>query len=530
MRAQIVDWKAPDYGPIYRERKLRLRRIRKDGDLGWARARLYYKTRPVEFIEDWLFTYDPRKVSEGRAAYMPFILFPKQREYVRWLQERMDYAEEGIVEKSRDMGISWVSLAFAVWLWSFYPGANVSFGSRKEDLVDKLGDADSLFEKVRIMMRKLPPELRPIGWNEKKHALRLKIINPENGATMTGEGGANIGRGGRSTIYFVDESAFIEHPDEVDRALSENSDTRIHVSTPNGMGNLFAVKRHGGKHPVFTFHWTGDPRKDEAWYKRKKATLEPETVAQEIDLDYEASGGETVIRGPWVRASQALRRHYEEMGLDLKVGDGIGGLDVAGDGPDQNVFVPRWGPYIGDPSRWDDGDTHNTAGRARELCLREGCERLHYDSIGVGKGVTDSLKRMKGVPAQGVNTGSAVPNERWPDGKRAKDKFLNLKAYIWWTAREKLSNTYEHWLWVIGEGGRPHELDEMLFLPEDTKLANELCLPQYEFTEKGKIQIESKRHMIKVRKLKSPDSAEACIMNLAPVRKTSGQRKTKGLL
>ncbi len=529
MKAQIQDWKAPDYAEVFKERRKRLRKIRADGDIGWAKARRYYKTRPIEFVEDWLFTFDPRKVAEGRAAYMPFILFPRQKEYVRWLQERMDYGEEGIVEKSRDMGISWVSLAFGVWLWSFYPGANVSFGSRKEDLVDKLGDADSLFEKIRIMMRKLPKEMQPIGWEEKKHALRLKIINPENGATITGEGGANIGRGGRSTVYFVDESAFLEHPDETDRAISQNSDCRIHVSTPNGMGNLFAVKRHGGRHPVFTFHWTGDPRKDEAWYLRKKATLEPETVAQEIDLDYEASGGETVVRGIWVRASQQLRKHYEKLGIDLRSADGVGGLDVAGDGPDKSVFVPRWGALVGEPRAWDDGDTHNTAGKARELALEQKCARIQYDNIGVGKGVTDAFKRIKGVRVQGVNVGESPPAERWSDGKRTKEKFVNLKAYLWWTARERLHNAYEHWLFVIGEGGAPHELNDMLLLPDTPQLASEICLPQYEYTEAGKIQIESKKHMIKVRRLKSTDTADAVIVGLAPEKRSTGTNRTKGL-
>jgi hypothetical protein len=309
-----------------------------------------------------------------------------------------------------------------------------------------------------------------------------------------------------------------------------NSDTQIRVSTPNGMGNVFATKRHGGRHPVFTFHWSQDPRKDEAWYQKKCAALEPETIAQELDLDYEASGGDTVVRNVWVRASQQLRRHYEERHICLKSGDGVGGLDVGGGGKAKSVFVPRWGSLVGHSEDWSDGDTMNTAGRANELAVKHGCPRLHYDSIGVGLGVTAGLRRMKPTISQGVNVGESPTRTRWSDGKLAKEKFVNLKAELWWTARERLSNAYEHWLFLIGEGGKAHELEDMLFLPDDPAIASQLCLPMYHYAENGKIQIESKKHMIEVRGIPSNDHAEAIIVGLAPIKRASGSRRATGLL
>jgi phage terminase large subunit len=44
------------------------------------------------------------------------------------------------------------------------------------------------------------------------------------------------------------------------------SNCKIDVSTPNGPNGPFYRKRHGGKVPVFTFHWRDDPRKGPAWY------------------------------------------------------------------------------------------------------------------------------------------------------------------------------------------------------------------------------------------------------------------------
>ncbi|MEE8551524.1 MAG: terminase family protein [Gemmatimonadota bacterium] len=524
----ITDWKNPDYEPIYRRRNRRLDFVRLDGS--WDTLFAYYKTHPVDAIEDWVVTFDPRLASDGRPAYVPFILFPKQHEFIAWLWERFKNKEEGVVEKSRAMGASWLCIAFAWWLWMFYPGVKISFGSRVERDVDRIGDPDSLFEKFRLMMRRLPDELQPAGWDERDHAPFLKLINPENGNTITGEGGKQIGRGGRSTIYFVDEAAFIEYPDAVDKALSENTDCKIYVSTPNGTGNPFYRKRFGGKVPVFTFYWKDDPRKDEAWYEKKVRTLEPETVAQEIDLDYEASAGDVTVPAAWARASQLLRRQFAEDGLlpTITEKSGIGGLDVAAGGVGKSVFVPRYGPLVGQPTKWTDGDTINTAGRAQELAGHLQCYIVKFDSIGVGRGVSAALRRMEGARCQGVNVGDRPTRDRWPDGKRSKNKFVNLKAELWWIVRDRLRRTYEHWLHLAGEGGIQHELDDLLLLPDDSDLCSELSLPRYSFTETGKIQIESKRQLA-ARGIASPDSAEALILTYAPSPARKGSNRAVGL-
>lgn len=529
MRATVTDWKSPDYRAIYEERNWRLDVLRADRN-GWPKVFRYYKTHPIDAIEDWLVTYDPRPGKSGRPSYMPFILFPRQREFIEWLLERFLKREEGIVEKSRDMGVSWLCLAFAWWLWTFHPGVKISFGSRVERDVDRLKDPDSLFEKFRILMRMLPLELRPLSWNEDEHAPFLKLENPENWNMITGEGGKNIGRGGRSSIYFVDEAAFIEYPDAVDKALSENTDCKIYVSTPNGTGNPFYRKRFSGNFPVFTFRWTDDPRKDAAWYALKKRTLEPETLAQEVDLDYEASAGDMVIPALWVRCSQLLRKYLADEGLLPQVTEksGVGGLDVAAGGAAKSVFIPRYGPLVGQSVAWSDEDTINTAGRANEYAFLLECYTLKFDSIGVGRGVSAALRRMKGVHVQGVNVGDRPTRERWPDGKRSSEKFINLKAELWWTVRDRLRRTYEHWLHTAGDGGIQHDLDDLLLLPDDNALCAELSVPRYLYTENGKIQIESKRQMA-ARGVASPDYAEALILTFAPTPVRRGSNRAVGL-
>jgi len=194
----------PETVDEFARRQRLIRRVRADTE-GPAKARAFYKHHPVEFICDFAITYDPRNVALGRSPTMPFTLFPIQVLLVEWLHERIKTERSGLIEKSRDMGATFTACAFAVWLWLFWPGASVGFGSRKEMLVDTKGDPDSIFEKIRMIIANLPDFLLPAGLSP-RHLTYMKCINPETGSTITGEAGDNIGRGGRKLMYFKDEA------------------------------------------------------------------------------------------------------------------------------------------------------------------------------------------------------------------------------------------------------------------------------------------------------------------------------------
>lgn len=535
--ARPPDWTDPDYTEVFRERRERLERIR-EAD-AWDQLVRYYRSGHwVEFIEDWVVTYVPWNVLRGKQPFVPFLMFPKQAELVRFIQDHYHGSQTSIaqtqliIEKCREVGASWVVLAVMLCIWLFEPGSKLAVGSRKEGLVDTLGDPDSLLEKFRMMVKMLPAELRPLGYVEEKHARAMKIKNPETGSMITGEAGDNIGRGGRSGVYLVDEAAFLENADKVEAALSQNAKLRIDVSTPNGMGNPFATKRHSGKFPVFTFRWRDDPRKNDAWYAEQCAKLDPKVVAQEIDLDYEASGEESVIYGTWVRASQALRRKLALSGelrrlIDRhRLAGGIGGMDVGG-GVRPSVFIPRWGPVVGDPIKWKDSEFIDPAARGGRLAREHRCSILKYDSIGVGTHLISRFKQLNDVRVQGVNVGNAPRPRRCEDGKLTTDKFQNLKAELWWVARERLRKTYQHWMATEGQEGQLYPLDDLILLPDDATLTSELSLPGYKDTASGKIQIETKDQLA-ARGISSPDHADAFILTLAPAPARAKSGKTSG--
>lgn len=210
------------------------------------------------FCRYWVWTYDPRLASEGKSAHLPLLLFPRQVEMCEFVDARLSAREDGLIEKSRDIGFTWVMAAKAEHKWLFVPGFKTTFGSRVESLIDKRGEVDSIFEKLRYILRSLPPWLCPTGFNWSEHDNHMRLINPENNNTIAGEAGEDIGRGGRSSMLVIDEAAFLSNGDSVDAATSGNSDVRIWGSSVKGMGNLFAKKRHGGSlrpDQIFTFHW-----------------------------------------------------------------------------------------------------------------------------------------------------------------------------------------------------------------------------------------------------------------------------------
>jgi hypothetical protein len=470
----VIDWKSPDYAEVYRARSERIAKLRADPAL-LAGVREYYKDHPADFIHDWGMTVDPRMAEIGKPTVMPFLLFPKQREFIDWLHARWKGREDGLAEKSRDMGVSWLCVAFGCWMLLFHPGSVVGFGSRKEEYVDKIGDPKSLFWKARKFIELLPREFRPVRW-ESPH---MRILNQDNGAAIVGEAGDNIGRGNRASVYFKDESAFYERPDAIDAALSQTSNCKIDVSTPNGAGNPFYRKRHGGKIPVFTFNWRDDPRKDDAWYAKQCATLDAVIVAQEIDINYEASAADVFIPGDIVDA--AMRRGPGDVHA---VGKLVVGIDVARFGDDSSVITFRRGRLLIRQIKLSGMDVAFVAGRARAEIryFRETPAQIAVDTIGIGAGVADMLRQWFDCV---VDVNSA---DRMSDGQH-----YNRRAFMWAEMRE----------WIKAGAA----------MPVDHELKAELTALRYKF-KGGELLIESKDDA-KKRGVKSPDMADSLALTFA---------------
>lgn len=441
----------------------------------------------------YVWTYDPRLSDKNR--FLPFNLFKRQEDYLDWLEAREIEREDGLVEKSRDVGISWLSVVFALHRWIFRTAYNVIFMSRKQELVDQLGNPGSLLGKFRLALQRLPPWMIP-----KYDSNYMRIINLENESIVTGEIGDNAGRGNRSSIYFADEWAFVERSETVDAALSYASDCKIYLSTPNGIGNSFYKKRFGGIIPVFTFWWHQDPRKDQAWYDREKEkATDPAKFAQEVDLDYHSSLEGQFIPYKYVMAAAQLQREY-----DITGGRRQAGLDVGVSGISCYICIEEW--KVCNIEDWRGLDTTDTAYKSLNMAIADDAKSLCYDSNAVGEGVSSTLNRSE---TQGVKLipfkGSWKPTRAWweSENRSSREKFLNARSESWGLVKERLRKT-----WEFIEKGIEHPFNEMLGLPDRPKLFQELCSVTGRYTTAGKIQLESKQDM-KKRGVDSPNEADA---------------------
>ena len=181
----------------------------------------------------FFFTYDVRK---RPRQHQPFCTYPYQDEFILKVADAIDKGYDLPIEKSRDMGASYVVIYTFLWYWlSPIGGGDFLMGSRIEDYVDKRGDMRSLFEKLRYGLYKLPKFLIPEGFIESKHDNYMRLVNPKTQSSITGESSnPNFSTGGRYKAILYDEFAKWEHDEPAWTAGGDATPCRIPNSTPFG--------------------------------------------------------------------------------------------------------------------------------------------------------------------------------------------------------------------------------------------------------------------------------------------------------
>lgn len=526
----MFDFKNPDYAAVFARRLRMLAKMRTDPTVVPV-LQAYYKAHPWQFVEDWGMTYDPRNIERGLPATIPFIPFPRQVELMQWIVAHWRGSKDGIVPKSRDTGASWVAIALSCTLCLFYDGMAIGFGSRKEEYVDRLDSPKSLFYKARVFLANLPAEFRG-GWDRDKHGTFMRLVFPWSGSVITGEAGDNIGRGDRTAIYFVDESAHLERPQRAEESLSATTNCRIDMSSVKGPTTPFSIKRRSWKpEDVFEFHWRDDPRKSEEWYENLKLTKDAQVIAQEYDIDENASVSGVVIPAAWVQA--AIDAHIK-LGIDVS-GIRTAGLDVADEGIDLNAFAGRHGILLAYVEAWsgEGSDIYATTDKALKLCVSNKFESMRYDADGLGAGVRgdarvikDKRPELEAVDVSPFRGSAAVlnPDDKIPsidnddekdkEERTNKDYFKNAKAQAWWHLRLRFLRTYR----AVTMGhpvGDPSELISISSkIPALTKLTTELSQPTYKEDGAGKLIIDKAPDGTR-----SPNYADAVNIAFAPSEK-----------
>ncbi len=216
------------------------------------------------FINYFIWVKNPKTPKDPDKA---FLLYPAQEKIALDIEEDIETGRSSLTEKSRETGMSFLHLAIYLRRFLWVEGSEFLVGSLKREDVDDW-TISSLMGKARFILHHLPYWMMPLKYIESKHSTFLKLINPDNGASIIGRATTeDFGRSGRKSAVLLDEHASVGTRviEGIERALQETTNTIHRVSTHKGI-TTFKRIRDKKKCIVHVIHWTQMPDKCKGLY------------------------------------------------------------------------------------------------------------------------------------------------------------------------------------------------------------------------------------------------------------------------
>lgn len=263
---------------------------------------------PVHFINKWT------KITHPNRGLIGFKTYPFQNDCVKeFVKHRFN-----IVLKSRQLGLSTVTAAFALWRAIFYKEKNILI------IATKMATATNFVRKVKTMLANLPPWLLiPKVTSETRTSIEFSngsIIK----AVPTSE---DAGRSEALSLLIIDEAAFIRNFEELWKGLYPTLSTgggAIILSTPNGVGNQYHKLWVDAETGISDFNpiklmWDVHPERDQAWFEKESRQMTRKQVAQELMCDFASSGDTFLNAEDFERIRVATRSPIERWGPESGV-------------------------------------------------------------------------------------------------------------------------------------------------------------------------------------------------------------------
>jgi hypothetical protein len=207
------------------------------------------------FIDSFVQIYDP--VSEG---WLPFRLWGFQIDAL----DAIDGHPLTVILKARQLGLTWVALAYILWRMLFRPSAAALLFSRRED------EARHLLERLTGMHARLPTwmQVEAVTSNSEVWALS----NGSSARAFPSKGGDSYA----ATIVLADEFDLVENQGKLIRGAKPTIDaggrmillSRVDKDRPNTeFKNIYRAAREGTNpwHAIF-LPWNVRPDRTPEWY------------------------------------------------------------------------------------------------------------------------------------------------------------------------------------------------------------------------------------------------------------------------
>lgn len=267
-------------------------------DINYVEEYIKCSEDPVYFTNNYGYVFDMRKQQVSKMT-----CFPYQEKCLHTFNDN----QNSIVLKSRQMGLSVISAAYVAWRLIF------CFDERILVVADNGAGAVRFLDTVRKFLDNLPDWMLP----DERLTNNTKEIKFSNGSWVKAVASSKqAGRGESLTCLILDETAFIEHAQDIwmgaGLALSATQGKCIMISTPKGTGNLYhqtwvQASKGQGNFVSLELHWSIHPilsegleiRKDSdgkeypwsPWYQKECDRLHHDKIkiSQELDLSFEGS-------------------------------------------------------------------------------------------------------------------------------------------------------------------------------------------------------------------------------------------------
>lgn len=269
----------------------------------------------------WIDTYG-RLYDATERAWGPMRLWPSQLPVADALQEHRLV----VMLKARQLGMSWLTVGYALWLMLFRPEATALLFSRRDDEAVHL-----LSFRLRGMYDRLPDWMRARREVQSNaHELRLSNGSAALAFPTTG------GRSYTATIAVVDEADHAENLDALLDAVKPTIDgggSLVLLSTVNKdrpgspFQRIYRAAQQGANdyHPVF-LPWSARPDRDAAWYESVKRDVLARTGALDaLHQEYPATESEALAGRSLDRRFPAAWLARTERNADDRPQPGAGG-------------------------------------------------------------------------------------------------------------------------------------------------------------------------------------------------------------
>lgn len=275
------------------------------------------------WINSFVWQINPQKVGQEVG---PFCTWGFQDEAVRTVLSCVQGREDLVIEKSREMGASWLCLLVMDWMCRFHKSKKFLLISRSAEAVDRSEDPDCLMWKLDFVDRYMPEWL--CGKRDRaKMRIGYATDSRITGQASTGKAGV----GGRATAAFVDEFSQIGEDREVLARTADTTGCRIFNFTHTDVGTAAydLAKPESGVRKL-VMHWSQHPEKRKGLYRLTEQGRVDVLVQKGLPEDYDfvrdgtpTGGPYPGLRSPWYdaecRRREGGRTHGRSVAMDLDI-------------------------------------------------------------------------------------------------------------------------------------------------------------------------------------------------------------------